>query len=1022
MAFDDTYRESIQSKHIANVGFTSTAKGITNEGFGLENPHQIIASQIPATDVVGTYGPLTASGIAAGLVQEHSLITLTEDTTVNNKKAWYAEVGGERVTRMMRYAGTQYKLRLYANDGTTEILPSETNFNWEYDASVGVVYFDSDPSAHYTTPLKATFYTYIGDTVADGLGTVSSGITNHTHDDRYYTESEIDGFFSALDYYTTGQVDSALQAQDEFIELLDTPSSYTATNMLYMTASGIAKTGNLTWNDTTNTLTVTGDVSVTGTFGFDTGTSVNEIVTSMGGSSTDDQLPTAKAVYDAIEAKPNDFLGLTDTISSYNVDRVLFTSSSGVIDNANFTFTPATSLLTVTDILTEHAEVDNNDGDTWVWNASTIQSATRVSSKTTNLSRIANGTYTTASGGGAAYGGIYDSSYGFQSSTGLWAIGYGSPYNYGVLAWNGGDSSFVPDDSENYAVYAWSNNGASDVSSLYGVYGRAEVILGSSDVGYGVYGMSTGSDINWAAYFADGNVMIENDLTVSGTLGLASGTTVNEIVTSVDSSSTDDQLPTAKSVYDEIAAVSGTIDDGLIWEIVDTPGVQIRPKVEHQGKAIYTAGNLTIGGDLTVSGTTTTVHSEELTVADKIITVNADEAGAGVTGSQYAGIEVDRGSETNYMFVFDEVQDNFRVGISGSLQAVATREDVPNDGYVAVWDAGDVRFNTTVALSDLATDAEVTTVSGVLQDQIDQNASDISTHGHVEADISDLDKYTTTEVDNLLAAQDEFIELTDTPSAYTADRILFTSASGVEFSDADLTFDGDTLTAADVSVTNTFTLGGTSVSGIVTDLDDSVTDGQLPSAAAVWEEISTVASGVPEYFMVNCTYDTGVWKYNGGFSELPTNMQVYYNGVLNRDGDTEYYSAAINSGTLEITFGFTTHSDDWVAVIYGDTAAGAGPRNATWVTKTGAYTALKDDRIMVDTSSVTSFTITLPATPAVGDEVTFLDAGGNCGSVKVVIGRNGSNIMGLAQDLDMDQDDASFKLVYYNASRGWVIA
>ncbi|RKX63742.1 MAG: hypothetical protein DRP42_07260, partial [Tenericutes bacterium] len=277
----------------------------------------------------------------------------------------------------------------------------------------------------------------------------------------------------------------------------------------------------------------------------------------------------------------------------------------------------------------------------------------------------------------------------------------------------------------------------------------------------------------------------------------------------------------------------------------------------------------------------------ELTVADKIITVNADEAGAGITGSQYGGIEVDRGSETNYMFVFDEVQDNFRVGISGSLQAVATREDTPTDGYVAVWDSGDVRFNTEVALADLATDAEVTVVSGVLQTQINQNASDISTHDHTESDITDLDKYTTTAVDNLLAAQDEFIELNDTPGSYTEDRLLVTSSGSVEFSGSDLTYVGDVLTVNNVTVSNEFTLGGVTASGIVTDIDALSTDGEIPTASAVWDEISTVASGVPAYFLINTTYDTGVWKYNGGFAELPANIQVYYNGVLNKDGDAE---------------------------------------------------------------------------------------------------------------------------------------
>lgn len=191
MAFNDTYRESIQDKHSSNVGFTSTAKGITNEGYPTKNPHQVLASQIPVIDVVNTYGPLVASGIAAGIVEKH-VVKLTADPTVNNNKAWVAyednctETGHSgrghiRLDVWMRYAETQYKLRLFADDGSgnpdygTEILPSETNFNWEYDPSAGVVYFDDDPTTHYTSPLWGVFYKYVGETVYDKIDTTTSG-------------------------------------------------------------------------------------------------------------------------------------------------------------------------------------------------------------------------------------------------------------------------------------------------------------------------------------------------------------------------------------------------------------------------------------------------------------------------------------------------------------------------------------------------------------------------------------------------------------------------------------------------------------------------------------------------------------------------------------------------------------------------------------------------------------------------------------------------------------------------------
>jgi hypothetical protein len=58
---------------------------------------------------------------------------------------------------------------------------------------------------------------------------------------------------------------------------------------------------------------------------------------------------------------------------------------------------------------------------------------------------------------------------------------------------------------------------------------------------------------------------------------------------------------------------------------------------------ISATGNVNIDGNLIVSGTTSTVNTTETTIADRSITLNNGELGAGVTGV-YSGIEVDRGS------------------------------------------------------------------------------------------------------------------------------------------------------------------------------------------------------------------------------------------------------------------------------------------------------------------------------------------------------------------------------------------
>ncbi len=103
--------------------------------------------------------------------------------------------------------------------------------------------------------------------------------------------------------------------------------------------------------------------------------------------------------------------------------------------------------------------------------------------------------------------------------------------------------------------------------------------------------------------------------------------------------------------------------------------------------------DLSIGGNLFIDGTTFVVHSGEVSTSDAVVYINDGEVGPGVTAGQ-AGIQVDRGSETDYQFMFVEATDAFEVGEVGSLQAVATREDAPINNYVPYWNDTDKRFDT----------------------------------------------------------------------------------------------------------------------------------------------------------------------------------------------------------------------------------------------------------------------------------------------------------------------------------------
>jgi hypothetical protein len=87
------------------------------------------------------------------------------------------------------------------------------------------------------------------------------------------------------------------------------------------------------------------------------------------------------------------------------------------------------------------------------------------------------------------------------------------------------------------------------------------------------------------------------------------------------------------------------------------------------------------------------------------------------------------------------------------------------------------------------------------------------------------------------------------------------------------------------------------------------------------------------------------------------------------------------------------------------------------VAVTSNITALVGRRYAVDTTAAR--TITLPASPGVGDEVQIMDATGTAATNNITVLRNGNKINGLSEDaiIDIDMDMASF--IYTGSVTGW---
>lgn len=103
--------------------------------------------------------------------------------------------------------------------------------------------------------------------------------------------------------------------------------------------------------------------------------------------------------------------------------------------------------------------------------------------------------------------------------------------------------------------------------------------------------------------------------------------------------------------------------------------------------------------------------------------------------------------------------------------------------------------------------------------------------------------------------------------------------------------------------------------------------------------------------------------------------------------------------------------------IYWSTVSGGGGTGVTFSEVTGTTQAAQSNYRYALTNA-SSTTVTLPASPSVGDIIYIIV----CNNLNNnIIARNGNNIMGLAEDLTMDINFLSIGLVYVNAVKGWWI-
>jgi len=146
---------------------------------------------------------------------------------------------------------------------------------------------------------------------------------------------------------------------------------------------------------------------------------------------------------------------------------------------------------------------------------------------------------------------------------------------------------------------------------------------------------------------------------------------------------------------------------------------------------------------------------------------------------------------------------------------------------------------------------------------------------------------------------------------------------------------------------------------------------------------------------------------------IPNSIEKVYNIVdgTNHAGYTLTFKTASGSGVL------LCEGNNYV--VYSDgTNVVKLTEQRLWRTITAAETVQSGANLFVDTNGG-AVTVTLPASPAVGDIVNFVDSRYTFDTNALTVGRNSSKIANASSDLVVNTEGAAFGLVYSGSNVGW---
>ena len=270
----------------------------------------------------------------------------------------------------------------------------------------------------------------------------------------------------------------------------------------------------------------------------------------------------------------------------------------------------------------------------------------------------------------------------------------------------------------------------------------------------------------------------------------------------------------------------------------------------------------------------------------------------------------------------------------------------------------------------------------------------------------------------------------------------------IEIDGQTITIDGtvsfDSITLDDLTVTTAATFAGATIAdlGIVTTADinggtiDGTTVGQttpglgtfttlnsatlqiggvaITSTPAELNTLDGYLGDVTDFNYLTTLFDTGITDIDfSALDGITSNIQTQINAKPNAASPT--FTGTVNVAALVASGSITAAN----FIGNGSGITNLPPQAPVLNEVSSATTAVVGQAYVCDTSAG-AFPLTLPATPTSGALVSFTDYAGTFKTNNLTLGRNGENIVGLAEDLIIDLNYASLRMLYIDGTQGWI--